>query len=159
MSRTLVERNKLVTAICNQTTNGALTGDYVCLKNAVACTVVVILDQAAAHATAITIEQATSAIGGGTTPITNVVPIWQNADTAATDTLVRATDAVSLTVGADIKEKMVVFHIDPSTLDVANDFDWITVKTSASTEITNFATAIYVLEAKFQGDPPPTAIA
>jgi len=157
MPRTLVQRNKIVTAICNQTTNGALTGDYVCLKNAIRCTVVVLLDQVAGHATAITIEQATDAAMGSTKAITNVVPIWQNADTAATDTLVRATDAVSLTVANDIKEKMIVFDIDPSLLDVANDFDWITVKTAASSEA-NYVTAIYVLEAKIQGDPPPTAI-
>jgi len=160
MPETLVERHKLVTAIPITTTNGALTGDYVKCSQGTRILVVVNLNQAATHQTAITIEQATTAAAAGTKAIAKVVPIWQNDDTDTTDTLVReTTDAVSLTVGAGATPKQVVFQIDPSLLDVANDFDWITVKTAASSEATNFASAIYIVQdVKYGGDPPPTQI-
>jgi hypothetical protein len=155
---TLAENYKLVTALAPVTTNAATTGDYVSLKDAKSCTIIVNLTQAAAHATAITIEQATAVAGTGHTAITVAVPIWANEDVAATDTLVKQTSAVSYTVAADVKNKLVVFHIDPATLDIANGFDCITVKLAASSEGTNFVAAEYLIESKYAQATPPAAI-
>ena len=154
----LPEYFKIVTALAATTTNGALTGDYVSLKNAKSCTIVVNLKQAAAHATAISVEQATKVDATGTKVITNAVPIWANEDISTTDTLVRQTDAVNYTITADANDKLIVFQIDPATLDVANGFDCITVKTAASTEVSDFASAIYYIETKYAQVTPPTAI-
>lgn len=139
------------------TTNGGVTCDYVNLKNAVRCTVEVDLTQAVAHATAITIEQATTVAGGGTTAITNVVPIWQNAAVSTTsDTLVRATDAVSLSVAADIAKKKVIFQVDPTTL--ADGFDCITCILSDSSQATNLVNVNYHIQTTRAQATPPSAI-
>ena len=148
----------IVQAIAPQTTNGAVTGDYISLKNAIKAWIVVHLTQAAAHATAITVEQATVVAGTDDKAITNVVPIWANEDVATSDALVRQTDAVSYTVTADVKNKIVIFQIDPATLDMANGFDCIVVKTAASSEVTNLVCAEYLLETKYSQATPPTAI-
>ena len=154
----LVENLQLVEAINPKTTNGALTGDYISLKNAKRAWIVLNFTQAAGHATAITVEQATNVAAGGTKAIATVVPIWANEDTAATDTLVRQTDAVAFTVANNIKNKQVVFQIDPSTLDIAGGFDCITVKTAASSETTNFVSAIYIIDTKYAKATPESAI-
>lgn len=156
----LVQETKQVVALSPVTTNAANTGDYVSLKNAGMAFVEVFLTQAAAHATVISIEQATVVAGTDSKVITNAVPIWANEDIASSDTLTReTTDAVNYTVDADIKNKHIVFQIDPATLDLANGFDCITVKTSASSEATNFVCAKYTLSGyRYQGDNTPSAI-
>ena len=154
----LPEYNKIVTALAPVTTNSATEGDYVSLRNAKRCSVVVSLTQAATHATAITIEQATVVAGTDSKAISVVVPIWANEDVATTDTLVRQTDAVSYTVDTAATNKLVIFQIDPSTLDVANGFDCINVQLAASSEATNFVSANYFLEAKYGMETGPSAI-
>jgi hypothetical protein len=158
MKITMPQEYKIVTALTSTTTNGALTGDYVSLKNAKRVTVVVEMLQAAAHATVISINQASAVDGTGTKVITNVVPIWANEDVATTDTLVKQTSAVNYTITADTNNKLVVFQIDPATLDMANSFDCITVKTTASSEVTDFASAVYYIETKYAQATPPAAI-
>ena len=102
---------------------------------------------------------ATAAAGTGTKVITKAVPIWLNEDVAASHTLVRQTDAVNISVTNNVKNKVAVFQIDPSLLDVANDFDYITVKTTASSQATNFACAEYIIEGlKYAQASPPTQI-
>ena len=139
------------------TTNGAITtGDYVSLKNAKRCTVLVSLNQAATDATAITIEQATNVAGDGSTAITNVVPIWQNVDVSSTDTNARQTDAVSDAATAGTNPQLFIFQIDPETL--ADGFDCITCKLADSTEATNFVNITYLLEVNYAQVTPPSAI-
>ena len=154
---TLPEDFKLVEAIPITTTNLALVGDYISLKNAQHVTIVVSLKQAVAHATSITIEKATAVGGTGATAITADVQIWANEDTAATDTLVRKTDALSYTVTNDIKNKQVVFKVDTASLD--GDYDCLVVKIAASSQATNFASAVYYLgDLRFSQATPPSAI-
>lgn len=147
---------KIVEAITPQA-GAAITGDYVSLKNAIMAYVVVHINQAAANTVAITIEQATAVANTGSKAITNVVPIWANEDCVTSDTLVRQTDAVSFTTSAATKDKIIVFQIDPATLDVANDFDCITVKTGASSA-SNITSAMYYLDMKYSQATPPSAI-
>ncbi len=124
------------------------TGDYISCKNAHKVWVVVHVDQGNAATIALTIEQASAVAGTGTKAITNTVPIWANEDCAASDTLVRQTDAVSFTTSAAVKHKVVVFQIDPATLDNANSFDCITVKTGAS-NAANITSAAYYVEGRY----------
>lgn len=139
----LPEMFKIVEAITPQA-GDAITGDYVSLKNFQKAFVIVEVAQAAVNQMTISIEQATNVSAGGSKAITNAVPIWANEDCAASDTFVRQTDAVSFQLSAAQKHKIVVFQIDPSTLDVANGFDCIVVKTGAS-DATNITSAQYIL--------------
>ena len=144
-----IDKIKWVNAIKPQA-GGAITGVYVSLKNVIKALVVVHIDQANAATMAITIEQATAVAGTGTTPITKAVPIWVNLDTAASDVLVAATPAVAYTTDAGIKIKLVIFEIDPATLNIAGGFDCITVKTAAS-NAANITAAHYVLNLRYSG--------
>jgi len=152
----LPEVTKIVEAITPQA-GAAITGDYVSLKNVHRAFVVVHVNQAEVNTMAISIEQATVVAGGDTKVITNVVPIWANEDCAASDALVRQTDAVNFTTSAAQKHKVVVFQIDPSILDLANGFDCITVKTGAS-NAGNLTSAMYYLCERYQQATPPAAI-
>jgi|LSQX01.2.fsa_nt_gb hypothetical protein len=151
----LTEQMKIVEAITPQA-GGAITGDYISLKNAVKAWVVVHINQANAAVVAITIEQATAVNGAGSTPITNVVPIWANEDCETSDTLVRQTDAVGFTTSAAVKHKVVIFQVDPASLSLA-DGDCITVKTAAS-NAANITSAMYFIESRYQQETPPSAI-
>jgi hypothetical protein len=152
----LPQMTKMVEAIEPQA-GGAITGDYVSLKNCAMCYVVVHITQAAANTVAITLEQATSVGAGGTTPITKVVPIWANEDCAATDTLVAQTAAVAFTTSAAQKHKIVVFQVDPATFTLAGA-DCLTVKTGASAAGNITSAMYYLVDLRYQQATPPAAI-
>lgn len=139
----LSESTKIVEALKPQA-GAALTADYVSLKNVGMAYVLVHINQANAATVAITIEQASAVAGTGSKPITISQPIWVNQDCASSDTLVRQNDGVGFTTSAAIAQKLVVFQIDPATLDQANGFNCITVKTGAS-HADNITSALYVL--------------
>ncbi|MHB1652345.1 MAG: hypothetical protein ACYCVD_07685 [Desulfitobacteriaceae bacterium] len=148
---------KPVEAIAPQA-GGAITGDYVTLRDAEKCFVFVHINQADAATIEITIEQATDVSGTGSKAITNAVPIWANQDCATSDALVRQTDAVSFTTSDAVKHKIVIFQIDPAHLDVNNGFDCITIKTAAS-DPTNITAAQYFLaDLRYGGVTPPSDI-
>lgn len=154
----LAEDTKVVMALKPQTNGGALVGAYVSLKGYAIAHILVETDQANAATEAITIEQASAIAGTGSKVITNVVPIWANQDTATNDTLVRQTDAVNFTTSAAVKQKQVLFRIDPASLDVANGFDCITVKVGTS-NVANIVGATYILAgARFHEATPETAV-
>lgn len=153
----LVEQAKIIEAIAPQA-GAAITGDYVSLKNCAKAYVVVHMAQGAADVCTISIEQATVVAGTDSKVITNAVPISSNLDCAASDTLVARTAAVNYALDAGLKHKVVVFEIDPASLDVANEFDCITVKTSAS-NAANITSAMYYLTGLRYGQAtPPSAI-
>ena len=158
MIRSLAENFKIVQGANPKTTNGGFTADYVSLKNVNKAFILVELTQAAAHATLLTPKQATAVAGTGVKVLTNNCEILANEDTASADTLTRQTAAKNYTVTADIKNKTVIFEIDPATLDTANDFDCITITAADSSEATNFASVTYLLDMKYKEDVPPAAI-
>lgn len=149
---------KLVTGTPPVTTNGGVTCDYVSLKNINMAWIEMDFTQAVAHATVITINKATAVAGTGVTPITSVVPIWLNDDTATTDTLVAQTAAVNFTLTADTNPKKVVFQIDPASLVVGSGFDCIGVVITTSGQATNFVNVNYILDTSYKQATPPAAI-
>lgn len=159
MNLNLPQQCKIVDAVAGcVTTNGGVTSDYVSLKNVHKAWIVVQMTQAVGHATVIAVRQATAVAGTGVKAITVSVPIWENEDTAASDTLVKQTDAVSLTVTNDIKKKMVIFEVDPRTLDQANSFDCLNFTISDSSQATNFASGMFILLERYAQATPPAAI-
>lgn len=134
------------------------TGDYVSLKNAHKVFIVVHITQGNAATVALTPYQATNVAAGSEKVLTNTVPIYANLDTAASDALVRRTDAVNYTTDAAVKNKLVIFEIDPSTLDINNGFDCITVKTGASNAANITQAMYYVGPTRYPGATPPSVI-
>jgi hypothetical protein len=83
------------------------------------------------------------------------VPVWVNADCAATDTLVRQTDAVAFSTAAAIKNVLVVFEVKPESLGA---YDCLVVKV-ASGNSSNIVSATYNLVGlRYSQATPPAAI-
>ncbi|WP_411679853.1 hypothetical protein [Clostridium thailandense] len=155
---TLIEKYKVVQAVEPKTTNVAVTGAYISLKNVINATVVVNLTQAVGHATSISIYEAKDVSGTDAKSITNAVPIWANEDVSLGDSLIRKEDGVSYTVANTAKNKQVVFHIDSAKLDINDGFTCINVRIGASTQVTNYGSAEYILDSKYAGDVPSSVV-
>ena len=152
------EKLKTVQGSSPATTNGGITCDYISMKNVQRAWIIVSLTQAAGHATGIDPVQASAVDGTGAKALTDSVPIWANEDTAAADTMVRQTDAVTYNVSADVKNKVVVFQVDPAYFDHANGFDVLGVTVDDSSQATNFASVTYVCQMRYAGDNAPAVI-
>lgn len=160
MNGSLPERFKIVDASAGPvTTNGGVTCDYVSLKNVHRAWIVASFTQAVGHATGIDPQQATAVAGTGAKALTNNCPIWENEDTATSDTLVAQTAAKTINVTNDVKKKQVIFEIDPAKhFDLANGFDVLGCTVDDSSQATNFVSVIYVLETRYPSATPPAAI-
>lgn len=158
MIRSIAEDLKVVSGLTPVTTNGGADSDYVSLKNANKLFIVAKLTQAAAHATALAPYQATAVAGTSAKVLTNNCEILANEDVSSSDTNTRQTAAKNYSVTADIANKVVIFEIDPATLDTANDFDCVKLNVSDSSEATNFVDITYYLDMKYKEDVPPAVI-
>lgn len=147
----LNEDYKIIQAVEPKTTNAAITGDYVSLKNVVAATVIVNLTQAAAHATQVSLFQAKDVSGTEAKALTLDVPIWANEDVSLGDALIRQSNGISYQVANTAKNKQIVFHVDPAKLDINNGFTCLNVRIGASNQVTNFACAEYILKTNIVG--------
>lgn len=133
-----------------QTSNGGFTSDWISLKNAKRAYLIVEMQQAVGHATALTVNQATAVAGTGSKVLTNNCRVWANEDVVASDTQVRKTDAKNYTVTNDIKKKQVIFDIKPSEcLDLPNDFDCVSITVADSAQATNLVSITAILEMKY----------
>lgn len=99
--------------------------------------------------------QATSAGGAGSKAIP-AVPVFYNADTTASDTLVAQTAAANFQTDVALKDKFVVFEFDPAELDLANGFNHIGVQTSAS-NAGNITEAWFQALGRYMQQVPPAA--
>lgn len=108
------------------------TGGYVSLKNALRAFVIFTINQGNAATVQCSINQATSVAGASAKAITVAGPVWSNLDAATSTVVTRRTDAVNYTTDAALKTKIVIFEIDPASLDTANGFDCIAAVTGAS---------------------------
>ena len=154
----LPQHFKLAQAINPRTTNGGVTSDIVSVKTGQKLWFVVELTQAAAHATTLSLVQATS-VAGSTNKAGPAVPIWANEDTVASDTLVRqASDAASYAVTANVKNKEIVFEVDPARLDLDNGYDCVYLTASDSSQATNFISAVAIVDTNYKQATPPSVI-
>ncbi len=158
MSRLSFPENfKLVEGIANLTDGGARTADYVSLKNIRRATAIVTILGGAATAMDLNPYQATNVAADDEKVFVKVLRWWMNASTGVTDTLVAQTAAIDGNTAATSVNKMVVFQFDPTDLDVANNFDCITIKTEGD-EASNLLSIIWILETDYEQATPPTAI-
>ena len=139
------------------TTNGGVTCDYVSLKNAIRVWIVAQFTQAVGHATTVQPRKATAVAGTGATDCTSNMRIWENEDTAASDTLPAVTAATLATLTNNIKKKLVVIEIDPA-VEFKEDYDVLGCVISDSSQATNYVSVMYILQTKYQQATPPAAI-
>lgn len=157
MKFSIPENAKLVSILAPAADAAGRTGAYVSLKGYSRATLILYVDQGNAATILITPNQASAVAGTGTKAI-SACPIWANQDCAASDALVRQTDAANFTTSAAVKIKQVVFQIDADALDTNNGFDCVTLLTGAS-NAANITSAIALLTgARFQQVTPPTAV-
>lgn len=151
----MATRFKKVVAFAPKTTNAALTSQVISLKGAVKATLTLIFTNAVGFASTPTIKQATD-IAAGTNAAGPTCRIWANEDVAATDTLVAQTAAASYAMAADIKNKVVVFEIDPASLTDGYDCVYCTIATSS--QATNFVSGEWEIQHNFKQTTIPSAI-
>lgn len=124
------------------------TGRWITIKDSQRAWIVCYLDQGNAATVLITPRQASAVAGTGSKVLTQNLQIWANLDIAASDLLVRQTDAVNFTTDAGVKEKVVIFQVELAGLDVAGGFDCLTVTTGAS-NAANITSAFGLLEMRY----------
>lgn len=134
------------------------TSGYFSLKDAHKAYIIVNITQGNAATIALTPLQASAVAGTGSKALTAVAPIVANLDTAASDALAEATAAANYTTDAGVKNKLVIFEIDPAAcMDINNGFDCIGMSTGAS-HATNITSALLVMmPLRYSQATPPTA--
>lgn len=134
------------------------TGGYRSLRNALKAYLVAEVNQGNAATVQFTPLQAKDSSGTGSKAIA-AVPIWLNDDTSSSDALVVQAAAANFTTDATIKDKIVIFEIEPeAALDLANGFNHIALQTGASNSANVTSSKLYILQA-IQGASAPTTYA
>lgn len=154
----LVEQTKIVTGLACVVPSTS-TPDYVSLKGYHKMTVIITVKNATTvTGSAITLLQASDVAATGAKALA-FTTMWGNIDTAATDTLVQTavTSNTFTTDSTNSKDLQYVIEIDPTDLDMANDFDCVRAGTADATAATVNVT--YILwPAKHMKATPQTAI-
>jgi hypothetical protein len=130
------------------------TGDYITTKYAHRLWVVFLTVQGAAAIPTLSIMKATDVAGTGATAMTEPAKIYSTLDCATSDVLVKRTDAASYALDAALKDKLVVFEIDPRAL---GSYTAIAAKVSASAA-GNITSVLYVIETRYGTDAQPSMI-
>lgn len=155
---TLPQEASIVQLLNPATDAAGRTGAYVTCKHAHKAYIVVHITQGNAATIALTINQAKTVAGGSAKAITVPVRIWADLDESVTDALVEQAAAVSFTTDAGVKNKIVVFEVNPAEFDVANGFDCVTVVTGASNVANITAAQAILTPLRFGAPTPPSAV-
>jgi hypothetical protein len=132
---------------------GGRTGPYKSLRGVSSrITLVCRVNQGNAAQVTFSPLQATSSAGAGSKAIPSV-PIFYNADTTASDTLVAQTPAASFQTGTALKDQFVVFRFEPTELDLADGFNHLAIQTSPS-NAANITEAWMLAVGRFQQAVP-----
>lgn len=97
-----------------------------------------------------------SAVAGTGSKAGPTVPIWSNLDTTVAGITAR-TAAATYTTDAGVKNKVVIFQIDPASMDQANGFDCIAVSTGAS-NAANITEALLIGLPRYAGPSQPSTL-
>jgi len=152
----LPQNLKIVNGTPVATTNGGVTCDYISCKNAHKVCILCELLQAVSHTTALGLTESTDVAGTTTATVTATCPIWKNADVSSTDTLVRGTDAASVSATAGATNQQLILEWEPA--QHTSGYDCIAATLSNSSQATNFATVTYFIQERYQQATPPAAI-
>ena len=152
----LPQNLKIVPLLAPTTTNGGVVSRRVGTSGFHKVWLVAELKQAAGHATAVTLTQAT-AVTGGTTATGPSSQNWLNEDAAAGDTLTKQANGTGVTVTNDVKSKQIVFEVLPEDLTSGKPYVFLSI--ADSSQATNFASVVAYGLPRFQQATPPTAVA
>jgi hypothetical protein len=153
----LAQAFKIVEGMPLATDAAGRTSDWISCKNAHKVFAVASITQGNAATILLSPLQATAVAGTGSKVFANAVSIWANLDTATSDALVKATDAVNYTTDAAVKNKIVVFEIDPAKMDTAGGFDCLAVSTGAS-NVANLTGLVFYILGRYNEGLAPSAI-
>ena len=131
------------------------TSSYISLKYFHKAFIVVSVTQGNAATILLSPLQA-SAVAGTGSKAAPTVAIWSNLDTTAAGLTAR-TAAATYTTDAGVKNKVVVFQIDPAYLDQANGFDCIALSTGAS-NAANITSAMLIGVPRYPGPSQPSTL-
>ena len=151
---TLPEHCKIVNVAQSQVAT-AVTYDVICCKNA--HKVWFLITQLYVADTDLTVSLVEAAtVDGSTTAVTATFPIWADVDIASVDALVRQTDAASFSIDTGAgKNQLVVIEWDPAKHTAGYDCIGLA---DAGGHASNYVTALAIIQTRYPGDPPPTAI-
>jgi hypothetical protein len=133
------------------------TSDWINLKHSKGCLITFV--HYYVGDTSFTLSVHEGVTGAGTTAITEVFPIWVNANTASTvaavNTMVRQTDAASYEiVTADTFNKIVQMYVPTAILSAG--YEWIQLGATAG-NAGSYGSAIYQLDGyRYQQVSPPS---
>ncbi len=151
---TLPENCKLVNVAPSQVAT-AVTYDVISCKTAHKVWFIVTQLYAADTDLTLSLIEATS-VDGSTTAVTATFPIWQDVDVSSVDLMTRATDAASVVFDTTAnKSQMIVIEWDPSKHTAG--YDCIGLADTGG-NASNYVTAIAVIQSRYPGDQPPSAI-
>ncbi len=119
----LSKRGKIISGLTPiDATGAAKNGDYISMKNAAHCTVILHFGVSLVATQAITLTQATE-VAGSTTKALGFDLIQVNADVTATDTFVETTVTSDTIDKSAASEQLFAIEIDADDLDVDNGYD------------------------------------
>lgn len=155
---TLPENCKMVEMVAPAVGAGAvITSDYINLKNAHKAWIVI--HYADGNGNTVTYQpiKATATTPVGNISITTAVKIWSNMDTATSDLLVERTAATSYQQTNAVKNKIIVFEIDPEALGATYDVIAFSATTPAAGE---YIQAMCYIQPRYAGRvlTSPTAL-
>lgn len=139
--------------------NALATCDYISLKNCHALLVTVMHYSAGGDTDLVlSFKQATDVAATGAKTLSATMPLWVNTDTSATDTMAAQTDAAGYTIDTGAaKDQIVQFMLDPSSLDIANDFNCVALHSTGG-NAANYASVLYQVIPRYAQVTPPTRI-
>ena len=138
-------------------TGAASVGDYVKLNNHDKVEVLIQTGAWAAGTAAVTLEQATSAAGAGTKALAFTK---QYTSTGLTDDSITEVAVTSNTFDLSAANKLHRIEVEASDLDLANGFNWLTVKVASPGANADLYGALYLMHgSRYQQASPPTVIA
>jgi hypothetical protein len=130
------------------------TSNYFSLRNAHKAFILCEVTQGNAAQVTFTPLQAQDVSGTGSKAIGNA-PIVSDLDTGTSDTLNEITAAANYQTDVALKNKLVIFEIDPAeVLDINNGFETIAIQTSASNAANITAAQLILLPIRYEQTVP-----
>lgn len=140
--------------------NNAATTKYVSLKNYDHLTIVILTGAWAGGTAAVTMEQATE-VAGTTHKALAFSYYWHDETTSGTLAKTAATNPgeATATFNLDTANKLYVLEVNARDLDVANNYDCVTVEVATPGANADFYGVAYILsEPREKSSTPPTAL-
>lgn len=133
------------------------TGKWIHAHMAAKYAVVVHITQGNAATILLSLLQATDN-AGTSSKAGPTCQIWADADTATSDALVAQTAGSTFTTDAGVKNKIVIFEVDASQFDLANNFNHFTISTGASNAANITQAEVIPLGLRYAQASPPTQV-